>query len=219
MNDTQNGHSKAQDLLERMLEGKPDAAKARVLNLVYRLRLDANDPLFLVMIAMNYLQVLIEDSPQEWENTFASFKEELDKWTELHLATLESLARRAESERTLADVSIRLGKLLENSMMSPTTSSIPSPMPTTGSRTSKEISQLQELWETSRSMDTRLEKHTGMLQQALHRLSRSLTAKVNLPNWLTVLLAMLALSSVYNFMTLETIKDRVLHPPAVSKSR
>jgi thiamine kinase-like enzyme len=219
--DTNNGHHQhqAQDLLDRMLEGKPDAAKARVLNLVYRLKIDANDPLFLVMTAMGYLQTLIEDSPQEWEETFAAFREELNAWTELHLETLETLAKRAESEKNLSEISSKLASLLEKFMISPNEPNSTSATPPPASAESKAISHIPELLEASRSMERQLQRLTTNLPQVLHHLNRSATARVALPGWLAVLLAILSLSSAYNFMTLQTIRDAVQHQPPASSGR
>lgn len=212
--ESRNGH-KAQDLLDRMLEGKPDTAKARVLNLVYRLKIDANDPLFLVMIAMGYLQTLIEDSPEAWEQTFESFKEELNAWTELHLETLESLAKRAESEKNLSDVSSRLATLLEEFMLSPNKPNNTLPTPPPASAELKAISRIPELLEASRSMEGQLQKLITNLPRLL-QYNRNMTARVTLPSWLAVILTVLSLSSAYNFMTLQSIRDAVLHPPPAS---
>jgi hypothetical protein len=216
--DTNNGHHQhqAKDLLDRILEGKPDSAKARVLSLVYRLKIDANDPLFLVMTAMGYLQTLIEDSPQEWEETFAAFREELNAWTEVHLETLETLAKRAESEKNLSDVSSKLASLLEKFMISANEPNSTSATLPPASAESKAISHIPELLEASRSMEGQLQKLTTNLPRLL---SKNMTARVTLPSWLAVILTVLSLSSAYNFMTLQTIRDAVLHPPSASSQQ
>lgn len=92
----------AQDLLDRVLTGRPDDVKARVLELVVRLGIDPRDELFLIMIALGQLQCLIEDSPNAWMTLFDTFQEELTQWTETHLQTLETIARKAETEEVLA---------------------------------------------------------------------------------------------------------------------
>jgi hypothetical protein len=188
------------------------------LNLVYRLKIDANDPLFLIMVAMGYLQTLIEDSPQEWEETFQQFKEELDEWTSIHLETLETLAKRAESEKNLSDVSSRLATLLEQFMLSESKQNSTSPAPPLASAELKAISQIPELLEVSRSMERQVQKSIAPLPQLLHQYSRSMTANA-LPSWLAILLTLLTLSSGYNFFILQGIRDAVLRQPPISQPK
>jgi hypothetical protein len=218
MNAPPNGHKVPSDLLERMLEGKPDDTKVRVLNLVYRLKINPDDPFFLVFIAMGYLQTLIEDSPQEWEDTFQQFKEELDEWTSIHLETLETLAKRAESEKNLSDVSSRLATLLEQFMLSENKPSNTSPAPLLASAESKAISQIPELLEVSRSMEGQVQKLLMTLPQLLQHHSRNMTANA-LPSWLAILLTLLTLSSGYNFLMLQGVRDAVLRQPVPTERR
>lgn len=65
------------DLLDRVLLGKPDETKAKVLELLLRLGISPEDELFLVMIALGQLQVLVEDTPNDWQALFVKFQEEL----------------------------------------------------------------------------------------------------------------------------------------------
>jgi hypothetical protein len=92
-----NGKTGERDLLDRVLEGKPDEVKARVLEMVYRLGIDPRDELFLVMIALGQLQVLVEDAPQAWQDVFSSFSAELEAWTESNIQMLEAIAKQAEA--------------------------------------------------------------------------------------------------------------------------
>lgn len=97
-----------QDLLDRVLAGQPADVKARVLELVVRLGIDPRDELFLIMIALGQLQCLIEDSPNDWQTLFDTFQEELSQWTDTHLETLETLARKAQTEEMLSNTCTEL---------------------------------------------------------------------------------------------------------------
>jgi hypothetical protein len=103
-----NGRTGERDLLDRVLEGKPDEVKARVLEMVYRLGIDPRDELFLVMIALGQLQILLEDAPQAWEGVFASFSAELEAWTESNIQMLEAIAKQAEAGEGIADTTKEL---------------------------------------------------------------------------------------------------------------
>jgi uncharacterized protein YeaO (DUF488 family) len=91
------------DLLDRVLRDLSPEQRARVLDLVVRLDLDKDDPLWLIAIAVGQLQVLVQDAPEEWQNVFESFRAELQAWTETNLQTLEAIAKQAESGEALSE--------------------------------------------------------------------------------------------------------------------
>lgn len=109
-----NGGRPEMDLLDKVLADKPPEVKARVLEVVYRLSISPKDELFLVILALGYLEVLIQDSPKEWEDLFLDFKNELDQWTDGNLEILDSLVRKAETEEMLAKNSQQLVAVLTN---------------------------------------------------------------------------------------------------------
>lgn len=90
------------DLLDRALKDLSAEQRARVLDLVIRLDIDRDDPLWLIAIAIGQLQVLVQDAPEEWQDVFMSFREELQAWSETNLRALEAIARQAENGESLA---------------------------------------------------------------------------------------------------------------------
>ena len=74
-------NGKSTDLLDRALRDLTAEQRARTLDLVLRLGIERDDPLFLITLAIGQLKVLVEDAPQEWNNTFHSFTSYLDAWT------------------------------------------------------------------------------------------------------------------------------------------
>ncbi|MBE9109301.1 hypothetical protein IQ273_07720 [Nodosilinea sp. LEGE 07298] len=90
------------ELLDRVLEGKSPEIKARVLDLIVRMGIDPEDEFFLIFIALGQLQVLIEDSPRDWQQLFTDFKEELRLWEESNLRTLDHLTQQVQVMERLA---------------------------------------------------------------------------------------------------------------------
>jgi hypothetical protein len=151
----------AQDLLDRVLAGRPDDVKARVLELVVRLGIDPRDELFLIMIALGQLQVLIEDSPNDWQTLFHTFQEELTQWTETHLQTLETLASKAETEDRLATTCNELVNSLTR-------------LTSTCSELMIRLNASPPAWRTSESNSMGLIRDSDQLRAIEHNLSETL---------------------------------------------
>lgn len=90
------GRGTRADLVDRVLDGKDPETKARVLDLIYRLRLEPTDELFLFCIAIGYLETIITDAPEQWEAVFTTFHSNLEQWKTNHLRTLETSGNLAE---------------------------------------------------------------------------------------------------------------------------
>ncbi|MDY6936925.1 MAG: DUF6753 family protein [Cyanobacteriota bacterium] len=101
------------DLLDRVLRDLSPEQKARVLELVVRLELDTDDPLWLVAIALGQLQVLVEDAPEDWQTLFGGFQGELTTWTNTHLKTLEVVADKARVTASLSEYTSELSSILK----------------------------------------------------------------------------------------------------------
>ncbi len=91
-----NGRAAKSDLVDRVLEGKDADTKARVLEFVYRTNIDPTDELFLFCIAIGYLETIVLTAPEQWEEIFRTFRNNLEQWKENHLKTLETSATFAE---------------------------------------------------------------------------------------------------------------------------
>ncbi len=96
------------DLLDRALRDLSPEQRARALDLTLRLGVEHDDPLWLICLAIGQLQVLIEDAPTNWKETFASFSNDLEAWTATNLKVLETITHQAEAAADLAEVSKRL---------------------------------------------------------------------------------------------------------------
>lgn len=92
-------------LLDRVLEGLDAEQRARVLDLVVRLGIEADDPLFLISLATSQLQVLVQDAPNNWINLFSVFEEDMEQWQKQNLNTLETLALEAQAVHGLTESS------------------------------------------------------------------------------------------------------------------
>lgn len=115
------------DLLDQALNGRSDTQKARVLELVVKMGVSPNDEFWLIFVAIGQLQVLIEDSPTDWQQLFTNFQSELSQWTDSNLQTLDTLAAQARNTTdltlTLQQLSSTLNTLVQVSMPASTSSS------------------------------------------------------------------------------------------------
>ena len=98
--------------LDQALEGKPPEIKARVLEIILKMGIDPENEFFVIFVALGQLQVLIEDSPNEWKHLFEKFQEELGEWATTNVETLAHLTHKAETMERLASISERLGDTL-----------------------------------------------------------------------------------------------------------
>ena len=96
------------DYLDKVLEGRSDGEKVKVLDMTTRLGIQRDDPLWLMMIAINHLRVVTEDLPTELQE----FEGYLDQWSETNLKILEALASKAETVENLATSSLELTTVL-----------------------------------------------------------------------------------------------------------
>lgn len=199
----------AQDLLDRVLLGRSDETKAKVLELVLRLGISPDDELFLVMIALNHLQVLIEDAPRDWQALFIDFQGELAEWSEINLDTLNSLIRKAENEQQLANISQSLVSALINSTDSWNKlasalekSPLPSPSSKPTSPTPELLAQLQSVTQGQNQLKDQLTRQ-------LHAMSQKLNVSVTLPAWLLMLLVALTTVNFFNAGSLHKLHERL----------
>lgn len=94
--------------LDRALEGKSDAIKARVLDLILRYGVDPENEFFMLFVAFGYLQVLVEDAPKSWESLFENFQRELHQWSQQNLRTLQGIIQQSQ---TLEELTLSLKEL------------------------------------------------------------------------------------------------------------
>ncbi|KAB8333620.1 hypothetical protein SD80_012560 [Scytonema tolypothrichoides VB-61278] len=204
---TNNG--KAQDLLDRVLSGKPDETKAKVLDLVLRLGINPQDELFIIMIALNHLQVLVEDAPQDWQTLFLDFQGELEEWSTINIETLNSLIRKSEQERILAETSQLLVSALTNSTESWNRLSGTLETSPLLSKSSMLISSIHELSEQLQSIQSAQNKQGQMITRLQHAMTTKSSVKLHLPPWLAILLGVLTISSIYNYLLLNAINGAI----------
>ena len=99
-----NNHQQAKSSLwmDKALEGQPAETKARVLEIILKYGIDPDNEFFVIFVALGQLQVLIEDSPQDWQDLFLNFQGELEQWSQTNLKTLELLVQKAQTTEQLA---------------------------------------------------------------------------------------------------------------------
>ena len=95
--------------LDKALEDSPPSVKARVLEIILKMGIDPEDEFFIIFVAIGQLQVLIEDSPNDWKNLFAEFERELDEWATTNVETLSHLHHKTKALEELAQSFDKLG--------------------------------------------------------------------------------------------------------------
>ncbi|NES86053.1 MAG: hypothetical protein F6K10_34350 [Moorea sp. SIO2B7] len=70
-------------LLEKLLEGRSDSFKAKILDLVVVTEVDANDPLFLFLVATSSLETMLADTPKSLEQLFRSWEKDIQQMIDL----------------------------------------------------------------------------------------------------------------------------------------
>jgi hypothetical protein len=75
-----NGSKKDRDMeaLDVLLVGKTDDYKGRILEFVRRFKVDGNDPIFILMVALGNLDVALVELPKEIENGKKELRQEID---------------------------------------------------------------------------------------------------------------------------------------------
>jgi hypothetical protein len=204
MNNGISPYATPQDLLDRVLAGKPDEVKARVLELVLRLGINPQDELFLVMIALNHLQLLVEDAPTEWQDLFIDFKGELDQWSDTNLNVLDSLIHKAKNEEALAESCKQLISALANLTIS--SNELVKQLqnqPQTSSVLSQELTYwFKDLSQKIGDISTQQTLLLTRMEKAIALTSRKWNAKIKFPGWLVALLFFLTATSVGNMWLL-----------------
>ncbi|MEO0373015.1 MAG: DUF6753 family protein [Cyanobacteria bacterium P01_A01_bin.17] len=103
---------RAQRLLDKALDGQSQAVKARVLQMVLDLEISPDEEFFAICIALNHLQVLLVDAPQQLEAWAANLQQQLNNWTLSHMQTLHLIAQKAEATAALTDTASQLATML-----------------------------------------------------------------------------------------------------------
>lgn len=93
---------KEDGFLERLLQDKDDAYRARILHLVLSTGIDPTDPVFLLLVATGRLEVMLEDAPKSLEKLLKTWASEFWRTVELTESVVverqkEAIARAAQS--------------------------------------------------------------------------------------------------------------------------
>lgn len=84
-------------LLDRALEGATAEQKARVRNVLSRLDVEDDDEFYIVITAIGYLIVLVQDAPESWRALFDDFEAKLDAWAAQNLRTLQAINQQSDN--------------------------------------------------------------------------------------------------------------------------
>ena len=204
MNGNNKTSDRATDLLDRVLAGKTEETKARVLELVLRLGISPDDELFLILIALGYLQTLIEDTPQDWQTLFHNFKDELELWTSTNIEVLDSLVRKAEHEKALAENSQQLVNAL--TVLTTYSTKLHTALQKQSQTSSDKPWLRSYLSNLLKEQEASLNRSSSRIAGQLRILNQRLNASPPLPTWVNLLLFVIGAATLYNTWMLQRIQ-------------
>lgn len=81
------------DLLDLALADRPPETRAKVLQMCLKAGVSPEDEFWLILIALKSLELLILETPEQWERTFTTFTGDLNTWSQQNLSLLERKAK------------------------------------------------------------------------------------------------------------------------------
>jgi len=161
-----NGQSDKTQWLDKALEGSPPETKARVLEIILKYKIDPDNEFFMIFVALGSLQILIEQSPQDWQVLFENFQEELNAWTSTNLTTLEALLRNANTIESFALTSKELVTSLKT--LTKVSTALMESFQTSNQKWMDSQNRLESL---NHNMDLILTENQTFQQQLTHQIS------------------------------------------------
>ncbi|NES01794.1 MAG: hypothetical protein F6K22_02505 [Okeania sp. SIO2F4] len=89
-------------LLDQLLEGKPDAYKAKLEALVRTTGVTVDDPIFLILVASGRLELLLDEAPQTLGDIFQLWSLELSTWLDKLKVSMELAQKTSVLEQQAA---------------------------------------------------------------------------------------------------------------------
>ena len=93
---------KHQHLLDQLLEGKPDAFKAKLEALVRATGVTVDDPIFLILVASGRLELLIDEAPQTFGHILRQWTLQLETWRDKLKVSMELAQKTSVLEQEAA---------------------------------------------------------------------------------------------------------------------
>ncbi|NET45868.1 DUF6753 family protein [Okeania sp. SIO2B3] len=90
------------NLLDELLEGKPDAYKAKLEGLVRTTGVTVDDPIFLILVASGRLELLLDEAPQTFGHILDCWTLELETWRDKLKVSMELAQRTSVLEQQAA---------------------------------------------------------------------------------------------------------------------
>lgn len=161
--------------IDKILRNESETTKLEIYKLIYELDLDPEDPIFLFAVMLVDVKILVNSEPTKIKEIFDVFNQEIKKWTEQNVQTLERIAQKAElTERIAANTRI-LNDLLKELLTASTT--LIEPLQKSSANSLNSISQLKtSIIRLESSMENLLEEN-----QNLNRSTQELSARLSNP--------------------------------------
>ena len=164
--------------IDKILRNESETTKLEVYKLIYELDLDPEDPIFLFAVLLVDVKILINSEPTKIKEIFDIFNQEIKKWTEQNVQTLERIAQKAELTERIATNTKILNDLLKELLTASTT--LIEPLQKSSANSLNSISQLKtSIIRLESLMESLLEEN-----QSLNRSNQELSARLGNPQLL-----------------------------------
>lgn len=107
--------------IDKVLKGVPDDVKVKVYEVVQELGLDSDDPIFLFSIILGHMRIIVDSEPIQIKQLFDTFNQEIEKWANQNVQTLQKIAEKAELSERIAQNTETLSSLLKELLTASTT--------------------------------------------------------------------------------------------------
>lgn len=190
-------------IIDRVLEGTSPAIKARVWELIKRKQIEPDDEMLLLFIALNHLEVLIEQAPVEWKNVLNLYEKELSKllleyrefvknnnqslsvWSNNNRNILEQIAEKVKTMEDLASSSKELSQSAAELLV--VCGDLSGTLGNSNSQSAKSLVELNSLKDNLSSAIAEIpklpEKIGKKIEPTIDSLIDRLIAKKNKANW------------------------------------
>ena len=103
---------KRTEAIDNLLRDRDESVKAHVLEYIVKYDIDPENEFFIIFAALGTVEAFLKKSPQEMQDVFNGFNQEISQWSEANLETLNHLSQKARLTEKLARNSETLGNSL-----------------------------------------------------------------------------------------------------------
>lgn len=160
---------KRTEAIDNLLRDRPESIKAHVLEYIVKYDIDPENEFFIIFAALGTVETFLKKSPQEIQDVFNEFNQEISQWSEANLETLKHLSQKASLTEKLASNSETLGNSLMEFMK--VCEKLIDQLQISNRLQTTSLSQLQNSEIELRGLMTQIEKKISQLNSSISRVN------------------------------------------------